>query len=180
MTDTREKLVELLIDSPSLFCSDEEFAETAERRMIMREILFRAKTEPNCKDVMNGKIIKNPKWIYGYVDLGYMHDCKAPLIGDKKGNKIYKCQYETIGQFTGLTDRNGKKIFEGDIVRDAQSSLFGKVIYATPQDGFDGIAGFMVDDIDDGFQNYNGFWHQVEVVGNIHDNPELLGVTDNA
>lgn len=85
-----------------------------------------------------------------------------------------------MGQFTGLTDKNGKKVFEGDIVRDAQSCLFGKVVYATPQDGFDGIAGFMVDDIDDGLQNYNGFWHQVEVVGNIYDNPELLGVTDNA
>lgn len=44
----------------------------------------------------------------------------------------------------------------------------------TKADGFDGMARFMVDDIDDGLQNYNGFWHLVEVIGNIHDNPELL------
>lgn len=41
---------------------------------------------------------------------------------------------------------------------------------------FDGMAGFRVDDVDDGLQNYNGFWHLVEVIGNIHDNPELLEV----
>lgn len=73
-----------------------------------------------------------------------------------------------------MTDKNGTKIFEGDIVKDKQSQLFGKVVYTTPQDGFDGMAGFMVDDIYDGLQNYNGFWHAVEIIGNIHDNPELL------
>ena len=146
----------------------------------MREILFRAKTEPNCKDVITGKIIKNPKWIYGYVDLGYMHDCKAPLISDEKGNKTYKCQYETIGQFAGLTDKNGKKIFEGDIVKYGVHSKIGVVTF--------GVGSF-----DSGIYIYIG-WHvrepdgsvdmnelyaydeysQIEVLGNIHDNPELL------
>ena len=138
----------------------------------MREILFR------------GKRIDNSKWVEGEM----LHDMQdRPHIYWKTPKELpivfsnhAIVDPATLGQFTGLTDKNGKKIFEGDIVRDAQSSLFGKVIYATPQDGFDGIAGFMVDDIDDGLQNYNGFWHQVEVVGNIHDNPELLGVTDNA
>ena len=92
----------------------------------------------------------------------------------------YKVVPETVGLFTGLKDKNGKNIFEGDIVQDTTSFLFGKVVYATAQDGFDGMAGFMVDDVDDGLQNYNGFWHCVEVVGNIHDSPELLEVTDNA
>ena len=83
---------------------------------------------------------------------------------------------ETVGQCTGLKDKNGKLIFKGDIVSDKESGLFGKVISATTENGFDGMAGFMVDDVDDGLQNYNGFWYLVEVIGNIHDNPELLEV----
>lgn len=148
----------------------------------MREILFRAKTEPNCKDVMNGKIIKNPKWIYGYVDLGYMHDCKAPLISDEKGNNIYKCQYETIGQFTGLTDKNGKKIFEGDIGKHKQTDgakrngkpiiCIGKVIYNAK------TASYAVESQDDAGCKYFDYFpiKDFEVIGNIHDNPELLEV----
>lgn len=139
----------------------------------MREILFRAKR------------IDNGEWVEGWYQppiVGIHCDGRKESLGASLsiiGNygfleDVYIIP-ETVGQFTGLTDKNGKKIFEGDIVRDAQNSLFGKVVYATPQDGFDGMAGFMVDDVDDGLQNYNGFWHQVEVVGNIHDNPELIG-----
>jgi hypothetical protein len=65
---------------------------------------------------------------------------------------------------------------EGDVVKDKDSGLFGKVVFATSADDFNGMTGFMVDDVDDGLQNYNGFWHLVEVIGNIHDNPELLEV----
>ena len=139
----------------------------------MREILFRAKR------------IDNGEWVEGWYQppiVGIHCDGRKESLGASLsiiGNygfleDVYIIP-ETVGQFTGLTDKNGKKIFEEDIVRDAQNSLFGKVVYATPQDGFDGMAGFMVDDVDDGLQNYNGFWHQVEVVGNIHDNPELIG-----
>lgn len=138
----------------------------------MREILFR------------GKRTDSGKWVEGEL-LHDMQDRPHLYWKTPKELPIVFSNHAivdpaTLGQFTGLTDKNGKKIFEGDIVRDAQSFLFGKVIYATPQDGFDGIAGYMVDDIDDGPQNYNGFWNQVEVIGNIHDNPELLEVTDNA
>lgn len=136
----------------------------------MREILFR------------GKRTDNGKWVEGEM----LHDMQdrphlywktpkeLPIVFSN--NAIV--DPATLGQFTGLTDKNGKNIFEGDIVRDEQSFLFGKVVYSTPQDGFDGLAGFMVDDVDDGLQNYNGFWHNVEVVGNIHDNPELVQEAD--
>lgn len=144
----------------------------------MREILFR------------GKQTDKDKWIYGMPVKGTVNDESTMLIIDRTfdcGEYACKgCEYtpvipETVGQYTGLTDKNGKKIFEGDIVKDEQVQLFGKVVYATSQDGFDGTSGFMVDDIDDGMQNYNGFWHLVEIIGNIHDNPELLkGGADNA
>ena len=130
----------------------------------MREILFRGKN-------------KFGAWYYGYYTEGYYLD-GTPVawieVVDRKEKDTESVTVipETVGQYTGLTDKSGKKIFEGDIVRDGY--LFGKVVFATAQDGFDGMAGFMVDDISDGLQNYNGFWHEVEILGNIHDNPELL------
>jgi hypothetical protein len=74
----------------------------------MREILFRAKT------------VKNVHWIYG--DL--FHAGTEPSDGefaisywdDEDGWMNERVQPETIGQFTGLLDKNGKRIFEGDIV----------------------------------------------------------------
>ena len=133
----------------------------------MREILFRGKREDN------------REWVEGSLSLEYG---EATQDGNRKVD--YRilgmrcdCDYvipETVGQYTGLTDKNGKKIFEGDIVKDHESGLYGEVVFATAQDGFDGMSGFMVDDINDGLQNYNGFWHLVKIIGNIHDNPELL------
>ena len=126
----------------------------------MREIIFRAKMKTD-----NGEY-KKGDWVFG--DLVRLKD------GEKTLTMIYgfgEVDPETIGQYTGLTDKNGTKIFEGDIVKDGQAQMLGKVVYATAVDDFDGIAGFMVDDIDDGLQNYNGFWHLVEIIGNIHDKP---------
>ena len=147
----------------------------------MREILFRAKTEPNCKDVITGKIIKNPKWVYGYVDLGYMHDCKSPLISDEKGNKTYKCQYETVGQFTGLTDKNGKKIFEGDFVKEqdvvhnGEIQIPGHIFSVVMRKGCWCVIPIYDTEEWDFLNSYLPF---LEVIGNIHDNPELLEVTE--
>lgn len=133
----------------------------------MREILFR------------GKRIDNGKWVVGMLARYNSKFNTANMVDEFE--ILVPVISETVGQYTGLTDKNGKKIFEGDIVKDEQVQLFSKVVYATSQDGFDGISGFMVDDIDDGMQNYNGFWHLVEIIGNIHDNPELLkGGADNA
>ena len=146
----------------------------------MREILFRAKTEPNCKDVITGKIIKNPKWIYGYIDLGYMHDCQSAIISDTKGNKAYRCQYETIGQYIGQPCKNGQRIFEGDIGRYKQTDgakrdgepiiCTGKVMYNAK------TASYAVEGKDEKGVKYFDYFpiNDFEIIGNIHDNPELL------
>lgn len=145
----------------------------------MRDIMFRGKVANREKGRSYRTSYKNGDWVYGLLTNteNYARFAEMTNTDGVCGIEVDK---STVGQFTGLTDRNGTKIFEGDVVRDEHSFLFGKVVYATPQDGFDGLAGFMVDDVDDGLQNYNGIWHNVEVVGNIHDNPELLEVTDDA
>lgn len=79
---------------------------------------------------------------------------------------------DTVGQYTGLTDRNGNKIFEGDIVNIlTENEEIGVIVY---EDG-----GFIVraDKFSvDFINNINGT--DVEVIGNKYDNPELLGDLD--
>ena len=87
---------------------------------------------------------------------------------------------ETVGQFTGLTDKNGKKIFEGDIVRvlgNQQVEDWKNVDYialiAFLDGGFCAIDGTVEDHA---FRRYGlvRMDFDLEVIGNIHDNPELL------
>ncbi len=117
----------------------------------MREILFR------------GKRIDNGEWLEGY----YGFDDNKPLIAINKANGIngYFVAAETVGQFTGLTDKNGKKIFEGDIIFDPE--IKDNYIVEFDEGGF--CAGDMF------LQAYISFDEfSCEVIGNIHDNPELL------
>ena len=124
----------------------------------MREILFRGKTEDG-------------KWVEGFY-LNRSNDKEdIHCIMEKFPVTVSKRVLpETVGQFTGLLDRYGKKIFEGDIVDIlTESEEIGVVAY---DDG-----GFWVNA--DGFcvdfhSNINGT--DLEVIGNIHDNPELVEV----
>nr|DAW98843.1 MAG TPA: YopX protein [Caudoviricetes sp.] len=139
----------------------------------------------NNRYICRGKRKDNDEWVEGVAIFTnnkafILNNAKVEFIKGFNENRLnfvlVEVIPETVGQCTGLEDKNGKLIFEGDIVSDKESGLFGKVISATTENGFDGMAGFMVDDVDDGLQNYNGFWYLVEVIGNIHDNPELLEV----
>lgn len=131
----------------------------------MREILFR------------GKRTDNGKWEYGsllspnefneiphivYIDYlneyGEIGEISTPVIP------------ETVGQYTGLTDKNGVRIFEGDIVR------YGDTIHRAVFEQRNGTAYFGL--VYSSFETLP-FGHyqdlkQIEVIGNIHDNPELL------
>lgn len=75
----------------------------------------------------------------------------------------------TVGQYTGLTDKNGNKIFEGDIVQGAWETIFA-VYYDSDYLQFRAkVKDNYTREID-----YYGNSTQIEVIGNIYDNPELL------
>ena len=138
----------------------------------------------NNRYICKGKRKDNGEWVEGYLIQGnktYIATIEATnymvvSVSCMASIELAEVIPETVRQCTTLTDKNSKLIFEGDIVNDKESGLFGKVIFATAENGFDGLVGFMVDDVDDGLQNYNGFWHLVKVIGNELDNPELLEV----
>ena len=71
-------------------------------------------------------------------------------------------------QYIGVDDKNGKGIYEGDIVRDERIQLLGVVKFS------ERYLQFVVDDIHDGEQDYSEFMNQVEVIGNVYENADLL------
>jgi uncharacterized phage protein (TIGR01671 family) len=134
----------------------------------MREILFR------------GKRRIDRSWNYG--DLVHCTD-RLAAVSDEQGNFVNVFP-ETVGQYTGLTDKNGKKIFEGDVLKISRLSDGTGRYYFPPLDypvnvivKWDFCAWMWETLCAD--KRYIGFpeaWcHYVcEVIGNIHDNPELL------
>ena len=144
----------------------------------MREILFRGKAIKQNDGVTTEKPIKENIWVYSNLTVGKIEGYKSDMIGNK--HEIYLINSETVGQYTGLTDKNGKKIFEGDIVRYNQTDgakWKGKTIICTGNVVYNAkTASFAIDSIDEiGSKNYDYFpIKNIEVIGNKWDNPELL------
>ena len=154
-----------------------------------REILFRGKRKDN------GEWVQGDLWCNPY---GEREICIVSPInnqGTTGGNEVIP---ETIGQYTGLTDKNGRKIFEGDIIRYAD--LYDYNCYLESIDNpevYDNIdlgniwtidevvygikVGYPAFDLNKHDFETNGLselsesgQYFYEVIGNIHDNPELL------
>ena len=128
----------------------------------MREILFR------------GKSVDTNEWIYGH----YVHQYGADMIylpdgvDREYGFDYYHINPETVGQYTGLTDKNGKNIFEGDIVKTDKFNTPNKLYVIK----YDLLLGAFIGE-DNGtmyFTTFDGDSELFEIIGNIHDNPELL------
>lgn len=139
----------------------------------MREILFRGK-----------RIYKN-EWVYGNLVIdnrGELHIVRPEDVV-QDGHHIHDdsdlpmfFEQETFGQYAGMKDKNGQRIFEGDIVRDMSGVVYPVVYSGTgfylrydPPHGH----GFHYD-----LLPLCNYWHVhgavIEIIGNIHDNPERL------
>lgn len=153
----------------------------------MRDILFR------------GKAVESGEWHFGMFCAENYHaesPCIMPHYKDQTVDPFdWKVDPETVGQFTSLYDKNGTKIFEGDIIRmnqcqeDLAEVCFGefKCIDMETESATDTVIGWyykviptdalsQVEPFSLPFQ-MNEHWAKAcsyEVIGNIHDNPELL------
>ena len=137
-----------------------------------REILFR------------GKSIHSNEWIEGYFvgdntlvktedmmyDLGYIND-----------SRCHECYPESVGQFSGLTDKNEKKIFEGDIIKETWT--FNNASIPISKTGKASNIGVMKYSANGYYSEFRvryeklmsvGYDSYIEVIGNIYDNKELL------
>ena len=123
----------------------------------MREALFR------------GKRIDNDEWTYGYL---FKRWGRCYLLWGMNGDNPIKEEVypETVGEYTGLTDKNGKRIFEGDIMSGRGNTykvMFNKGVFWIKNSHYITrlYVAIHIEKID-------------EVIGNVYDNPELLEVKE--
>ena len=132
----------------------------------MREILFRGKTPKG-------------EWVYGnYCGAEYLTSdgIEHLIVEVPREGRSAQIIPETVGQYAELTDKNGKKVFDGDILKNEYEKnkyQYFKVYYCSRTHSWlvenkYGMLGKLYNVIGD-----------IEIIGNIHDNPELLRTPQN-
>ncbi len=135
-------------------------------------------------DKFRGKFLYDGGWVYG----GLIRDCDGkPMIhvagyGSGAFETRYSVDEETIGQFTGEFDRNGREIYDDDLLRTEQppGGILPPAPATTGKVEFNAMHGLVVKFRRHGhdFDSYIRLTGQNnEVIGNIHDNPELTTTT---
>lgn len=134
----------------------------------MREIKFR------------GRRLDNGEWVYGFV---FMQDGKAYIITDLTPCGFIKHEVDpaTVGLSTGMKDKNGREVYEGDIINwlmyrmDRKGYIEeGRVEFRTNEQATVVINKLTTRDGRESVRNILNCSNDLKVVGNIHDNPELL------
>ena len=132
----------------------------------MRKILFR------------GKRMDDGEWVEGYLVKAVGGECMILPVttehcGGAEFSEGYHCDPTTVGQYTGLKDKNGKRIFEGDICRNTRTGEIVSVKWHGTMAGYvwdkRRADGFLFD-----FGELFRACDKYEVIDNIHDNPEML------
>lgn len=134
---------------------------------MIREILFKAKRKDNggwVEGFLFHCLNNGEEWCIGNEPLSA--NDYSEIIGEYR--IWFPIDENTICQYTGLTDKNGNKVWENDVVKDTDIHLLGSVEY----DEEHGM--YVINEVNDGYQNFQEFWSCTEVIGNIFDNPELL------
>lgn len=138
----------------------------------MREIKFR------------GKRIDNGEWVYGYYLFNPFFNRAEIFSFDNERSYVYEVDPATVGQYTGINDRNGVEIYEGDIVNTWIEGAI--IIEGVTTKGYshelmtvefvttnERLGRFVV--IDNLGSEWSGFSNTaIEIIGNCLDNPELL------
>lgn len=134
----------------------------------MREILFR------------GKQKDNGEWAEGSSIVYDLHNRYTTIYVEDEG-RVFQVDPETFGQYTGLTDRNGERIFEGDILikrRNAMTKYSNITDHLFAVEWGSDCGMWVLTDIDPesdreiDFESFDAC--EFEVIGNIHDNLELM------
>lgn len=140
----------------------------------------------NCEILFRGKRVDNGQWVYGWYCKYAFRACIIPLEEAENGCIEYvQVDPATVSQYINLTDENGVKIFKDDIVK---TKKYGKIIPKNNEMGCINVNDFDVFQVvyepcmfrlirgNRGFNLVDDRYSKFEVIGNIHDNPELLEV----
>lgn len=134
---------------------------------MLRDIKFRGQT----------RTTEGKKWVYGnyYKVKNFFNDKVGHFIGMIRGNHLndFSIDENTLGQYTGLKDKNGKEIYEGDIIE--WTTLSGKK-YRFSVEYSNKYAQYIVVNTGDASMEYEplGDYENIEVIGNVWENSDLL------
>lgn len=115
-----------------------------------------------------GQRIDNKEWVYGL----FFKTSRGSFVGEYLEEQ--EVIPETVGQFTGLTDKDGEEIYEGDILKSVHTSTLA--FMENPVVTWD-EKGFYSIDSKNSYWEYINYYEtdtELEIIGNIHTNPELL------